>query len=78
MAITKEDNQELNKAKYVERLKEVYRQKNNTELSHENALEYFEQLVALVATITSHIPVDKIVSPKDIKQQDSQFGRGQA
>ena len=67
MEINKEGDQQWNKAKSVERFKALYRQKNNADLSDEDALEYFEQLLVLVAAITSHIPVSKIIRPNSAK-----------
>ena len=60
-----------------ERFAELYRQKNNAELSDEMRWGYFEQLLVLVAAITSDIPVSKDWAPNSAKQQDSQFGGGQ-
>lgn len=39
------------KTKYIERVKELYRQKNNVALSDDLASEYFEDLIVLVQAI---------------------------
>jgi len=54
----------VDKSKYIERLKKLYKAKNKTTLSEESALEYFEKLICLVETITSHIKAIDVIIPK--------------
>lgn len=51
------------KTAYIERLKDLYRQKNGTDISDDDALECFERLVALVSSITAHIRPEEITIP---------------
>jgi hypothetical protein len=47
----------VDKTKYVNRFKDLYRQKNDVELSDSLALEYFEKLVTLVDAVYKTIPL---------------------
>lgn len=47
----------VDKAKYIERFKEIYKNKNGKVLDDVKALEYFEKLIALVEAV--HVPISK-------------------
>lgn len=47
---------ELQKLKYVERYKEIYKRKTGKEISDLEALEGFEKLTALVEAVYKPIP----------------------
>jgi hypothetical protein len=51
----------VDKTKYIERLKSLYREKTNTVLSDDEAVEHFERLVCLVASITEHVRPDEVI-----------------
>lgn len=53
----------VDKTTYIEKLKEMYRQKTGVELSDALALEYFERLVSLISLVTEHIPADEVILP---------------
>jgi hypothetical protein len=44
---------------YVKRLKEIYKRQNGEELSDEQALQIFEQLIALVKAVYQPISAKK-------------------
>ncbi len=54
----------VEKEKYIKRFKALYEIKNRTTISDEMALEYFEKLVCLVGSITSHLKADEVILPK--------------
>lgn len=53
----------VDKAAYIERLKLLYREKSQHDISDDDAYECFERLVALVAAITSHVQLREITIP---------------
>jgi len=55
----------VDKTKYIQRVRKLYELKNKTTLSDELALEYFEKLVCLVSTITSHLNPKEVIIPKN-------------
>lgn len=48
----------VDKTRYVERLKELHRQKTGAELDDAEALAYFEKLVLLVSLV--YLPIEKV------------------
>jgi len=44
----------LNKLKYINKFQELYKNKNNSPLSEEEALIYLEKLILLVKTINKN------------------------
>lgn len=56
----------VDRTKYIERLKKLYELKNKTTLPDELALEYFEKLICLVGTITSHVKARGVIVPKEL------------
>ena len=45
----------IDKTSYVERFKKLYEEKNNENISEDEALEYFEKLVVLVNVVHKKI-----------------------
>lgn len=62
MRIGKNANAMIDKKKYIEKLKVLHQKKTGVWLSDDVALEYFEKLVALVGTITSHITPKMVIT----------------
>lgn len=54
----------VEKTKYIEEFKRLYTLKNKTILSDELALEYFENLICLARTVTSHLSPREIITNK--------------
>lgn len=46
----------VDKEKYIIKFKELYRQKNNQEISDDFAMEYFEGLITLVRAVYKPLP----------------------
>jgi len=57
----------VEKGKYIKRFKDLYELKNKTILSNELALQYFENLIVLVETITGHTKIKKLKITKNGK-----------
>jgi hypothetical protein len=53
----------VNKTLYVQRFKNLYQQKSGSDLSDQEALACFEQLVCLVGAVSSHVPISKLIFP---------------
>lgn len=51
----------VDKTKYIKRIQELYKTKTGIEISDDIAFEYFEKLVLLVSTITSHTNISKLI-----------------
>lgn len=60
----------VEKAKYIERFKKLYQLKNKKTLTDELAFEYFEKLVCLAGTITSHVPINRLIVQKDERRKN--------
>ena len=60
------------KAKYVQRFKEIHKQQTGQDLSDEEALGYFEDLIALVKAVYRPIPVSEARKmPKKLRETTS-------